>query len=223
MSAGVSSVRTFVSLTAAAVVAAAWLGPLPELALERFAAQAALHVVLVSIAGPLLAACIAGSHLDPVRRWPQGFSPLGLSLLQAGVVWAWHMPGAQLAARAEPSLLWVQQVTLLLAGLLLWVSVLGGDRATRYERVGAGIIALLTTSVSMTLLGGLSLIGRSPYFGAEMAVSFDDQTLGALLILAGAVVIYTVAGVLLLVRLLEPGGAVVRAAPPGITTAGGRS
>ncbi|HEX6993462.1 MAG TPA: cytochrome c oxidase assembly protein [Gammaproteobacteria bacterium] len=217
------SVRTGASLSAAAVVAAAWLGPLPGLALERFAAQAALHVVLVSIAGPLLAMCVAGSRIDPVRRWPHGFSPLGLSLLQAGVVWAWHMPIAQLAARAEPSLLWLQQISLLLAGLLLWVSVLGGDRATRYERVGAGIIALLMTSISMTLLGGLSLIARSPYFGAEIAASFDDRRLGALLILGGAAVIYAIAGVLLLAWLLKPGPTVAPAASPGITTAGGRS
>src|SRR5690606_23793014 len=141
-----------------AVVAAAWLGPLPALALERFAAQAALHVVLVSLAAPLLAASIAGSRLDPVRRWAYGFSPLGLSLLQAGVAWGWHTPAAQLAVQAEPSLLWLQQCTLLLAAVLLWVSVLGGDRATRYERVGAGIVALLMMSVHMTLLGGSLLI-----------------------------------------------------------------
>jgi len=108
----------------------------------------------------------------------------------------------------------------LIAGALLWVSVLGGDRGTRYERVGAGIIALLMTSVSMTLLGGLSLITHSPYFGAEIA-SFDDRRLGGLLILAGAVVIYTIAGGLLLARLLKPGGDVAGAA--GITTAAGRS
>lgn len=223
MSTGSGAFRTGASLAATGVVAIAWLGPLPGLALERFAAQAALHVVLVSIAGPLLAACIAGSRVDPVRRRPNGFSPLGLSLLQAGVVWAWQMPIAQLALRAEPSLLWLQQASLLLAGLFLWVSVLGGDRSARYERAGAGIIALLMTSISMTLLGGLSLIGRSPYFGAEMAASFDDRRLGALLILAGAAVIYTIAGVLLLAWLVKPGGTVAAPSSRPLTTAGGRS
>jgi len=216
-------VRTGASLAACAVVAAAWLGPLPALASERFAAQAALHVLLASVAAPWLAVGVAGSLADPVRRWPHGFSPLGLSLLQAGVVWIWHTPAAQVAVRAEPGFLWLQQVTFLLAAVLLWVSVLGGDRATRYERVGAGIIALLMTSVHMTLLGGSLLIGTSPYFGDEIAASLDDRRLGALLILAGAAVIYTVAGALLLAWLLKPGSGVRDAAPRGVTTASGRS
>src|SRR5690606_27164764 len=156
------------------------------------------------------------------RRWAHGFSPLGLSLLQAGVAWAWHTPAAQLAARAETGL-WLQQCTLLLAAVLLWVSVLGGDRATRYERVGAGIVALLMMSVHMTLLGGSLLIATSPYFGADIAASLDDRRLGALLILAGAAVIYTVAGALLLAWLLKPGTSMREAASAGVTTAGGRS
>src|SRR5690606_1043070 len=141
--------RIGASIAACAVLAAAWLGPLPALAAERFAAQAALHVLLAAAAAPGLAAAVAGSQVDPVRRWPHGFSPLGLSLLQAGVVWIWHAPAAQLAVRAEPGLLWLQQVTLLLAAVLLWVSVLGGERTTRYERVGAGALAMLMSSGHM--------------------------------------------------------------------------
>jgi putative membrane protein len=217
-------VRTGYWLAACAVLSAAWLGPLPGLALERFAAQAALHVVLVTIAAPLLAASIARSRFDPVRRWPHGFSPLGLSLLQAAVVWTWHAPAAQLTARAQPSLWWLQQASLLLAAVLLWVSVVGGERATRYERVGAGIVALLMTSVHMTLLGGLSLIASSPYFGAEIASSFDDRHTGALLTLAGAAVVYLIAGAMLVAWLLKPGARVGEpTTSPRVTTAGGRS
>jgi putative membrane protein len=225
MKAGVrrDGVRSGFLLAACAVLAAAWLGPLPVLALEGFAAQAALHVVIVTIAAPLLAASVARSRFDPVRRWPQGFSPLALSLCQAGVVWAWHAPAAQLAVRAESSLWWLQQGTMLLAAALLWVSVVGGERATRYERVGAGIVALLMTSVQMTLLGGLSLISSSPYFGAEIASSFDDRQTGALLTLAGAAVVYLIAGVILVAWLLKPGTPGREAAAPRITTAGGRS
>jgi putative membrane protein len=216
-------VKTGYCLAACAMLAAAWLGPLPALALENFAAQAALHVAIVAIAAPLLAASVACSRFDPVRRWPYGFSPLALSLLQAAIVWIWHAPTAQLAARAQPSLWWLQQGTLLLASVLLWVSVVGGDRATRYERVGAGIVALLMTSVHMTLLGGLFLISSSSYFGAQIASSFDDRHTGALLTLAGAAVVYLIAGAMLLAWLLKPGTGVREAAPPGVTTAGGRS
>ncbi len=211
--------RGGVLLAACTIMAAAWLGPLPALALEQFAAQAALHVTLVSIAAPLLALSMAGSRFDPVGWWPRGLSPLGLSLIQAGVVWAWHTPMAQGVVRAEPGLFWMEQATVFLASALLWVSVLGGDKTTRYERVGAGIIALLMTSVHMTLLGCLSMITSSPYVGAEAVSSLADQKLGAMLILAGAAVVYSVAGALLLAGLLRP----QEAASARVTTAGGRS
>ena len=187
-----------------AVIAAAWLGPLPELAIEHFAAIAALDVALVSAAAPLLAAAAGGSRFDPVVRWPHGFSPLAASLLQWGVAWGWHTPAAQLVIRSAPAGLWLQQLSFLLASVLLWLSVLGGERAARYERAGAGIVALLLTSVHMTMLAGLALISGSPFGGIELAASLDDRRLGALLTIGGAAIIYVIAGAMLIERLLRP-------------------
>ena len=216
---GGAAVKKGALFAAIAVVAAAWLGPLPDLALERFAAQAALHVVLATIVAPLLAASIAGTRYDPVRRWAHRFSPLGFSLLQAAVVWVWLAPAAQAAEPITPGLLWLEQVTILLAAVLLWMSVLGGDRATRYERVGAGIVALLMMSVHMTLLGGMALISSSPFVGDEIAAFADDRRTSGLVTLAGAAIVYAIAGALLLAWLLKPG----LTDASRVTTASGRS
>src|SRR5690606_29903714 len=115
-----------------ATLAFAWVSPLPAIAAERFSGYAALHVAVICVAAPLLALAICGSRFDPVQRRPQGFSPLAAALIELLVIWAWHAPFA-LEVREIPAMLGLQQVTFLGAGLLLWVSVLGGDRKTRYE------------------------------------------------------------------------------------------
>lgn len=200
------STSVFFLACGAGATAVAWLGPLPELAAEHrsASASAALHVIVVCLAAPLLAAGAAGSRFDPVVRRPHALSPLAASLLQWGVVWCWHVPAAQLAIGSAPVVLWLQHVSILLASTVLWLSVLGGERATRYERAGAGIVALLLTSVHMTLLGGLAMISNWPLGGLDVASSVEGRRLGAILTLSGAAAIYAVAGAMLLAWLLRP-------------------
>jgi Cytochrome c oxidase caa3 assembly factor (Caa3_CtaG) len=54
-------------------LACAWFGPLPKLAQQAFFAHMTMHMTVVAIAAPLLALGIAGSLLDPVRKWPALF------------------------------------------------------------------------------------------------------------------------------------------------------
>jgi putative membrane protein len=199
-----ASLKGWCLLTGLTVTVTAWFGPLPAAAAQHFSASAVLHVALVCIAAPLIAAGLAGSRFDMVRRWPQGFSPLAASMLQGAVVWGWQAPAAQAAARASAVFLWAEQGSFLIVAALLWLTVLGGERETRYERVGAGIVALLLTSVHMTLLAGLSMIAHRPLLGAELGATFDDRRLGALVTLAGAGVVYAVAGAMLVAWLLRP-------------------
>jgi cytochrome c oxidase assembly factor CtaG len=48
-----------------------------------------------------------------------------------------------------------EQTAFLVSGLLVWISVFGGDPAQRHTRIASGIAALLLTSMHMTLLGAL--------------------------------------------------------------------
>ena len=206
--------RACCALAGGAALTAAWLGPLPPLAADLFAAYSAAHVAVICVVTPLLAVAVAGSRFDPVKRWPRGFSPLAAALIEMLVVWGWHAP-AIFALREASALAALQQASFAAAGLVLWLSVLGGDGETRYERAGVGIIALLLTSMHMTLLGVLAMISAPLFSGAvDVAASMEDQRLGGLLILAGAGIIYLIAGLVLLAWLLRPGADVSRARRP---------
>jgi putative membrane protein len=175
---------------AAIVLAASWLGPLPALARESFAAHMTMHMAVVAGAAPLAARAIAGSAVDPVRRAPALGAPIVASMIELVVIWGWHAPAMHDAARHD---LWtrsLEQGSFLTAGALLWIAVLGGGREDRRLRAGTGVVALLFTSMHMTLLGALFALGSRPLFqhvqGAGDASALADQHLGgAIMLLVG--------------------------------------
>ncbi|MDQ3585340.1 MAG: cytochrome c oxidase assembly protein, partial [Acidobacteriota bacterium] len=70
-------------------LAAAWLGPLPQLARHAFFAHMTMHMGVVAVAAPLIALGVAGGQFDPVRHAPVLFAPVPASVLELVVVWAW--------------------------------------------------------------------------------------------------------------------------------------
>ena len=173
-------------------LAGLWLGPLPELARHGFFAHMALHMGVVAIAAPFLAFAIAGHPHDPVRRWPALFPPIPISLLELVVVWAWHAPALHHAARHSPAGLLAEQGAFLLAGVLVWLSAFGGDPIRRRERAGAGVAALLLTSMHMTLLGALLALAPRPLYAHHghfpNLTPLEDQHLGgAIMLIVGGV------------------------------------
>jgi putative membrane protein len=173
-------------------LASAWLGPLPLLARQTFFAHMAMHMTVVAIAAPLLALGIASSSLDPVRRWPALFPPIPISVLELLVVWAWHTPALHHAARHGFAGLVAEQGSFLVCGLLIWLSAFGGGLAYRSERAGAGVAALLLTSMHMTLLGALLALAPRPLYPhvAQFAglTQLEDQHLGgAIMLVVGGV------------------------------------
>ncbi len=189
------------------VLALAWLGPLPSLAAHSFTAQLAMHMAVVAVAAPLLAAGVAHGRLDPARAAPRIFAAIPASLVELVVVWGWHMPALHEAARARTAWLVVEQATFLAAGLLLWMSALGGPPELRQARRAAGVIGLLLTSMHMTLLGALlALAPRTLYGHSGHAVLFapleDQHVGGALMLLAGGAS-YLAGGLWLTTRMLH--------------------
>jgi putative membrane protein len=174
------------------VLAAAWLGPLAQLSRESFSAHMAMHMAVVAVAAPLLALGVAGTRYDPVRRAPAFFPPVPLSLVELVVVWAWHAPALHHLARNEIGGFLAEQSSFLFSGLLVWLSAFGGGMDRRRERLGAGIAALLLTSMHMTLLGALlALSPRALYshagHGAAMSTLEDQHLGGAIMLLVGGV------------------------------------
>jgi putative membrane protein len=184
-----------------------WFGPLPALARHAFSAHMGLHMGVVAIAAPLVALGISGSSLDPVRRAPAFFPPIPLSVLELVIVWAWHAPALHHAARHGAGGFAMEQGAFLAAGLLVWLSAFGGAPARQRERAGAGITALLLTSMHMTLLGALlALTPRALYSHGEPLwnlTPLEDQHLGGAIMLLVGGVSYLAGGLWLTARLIR--------------------
>jgi putative membrane protein len=139
-----------------------------------------MHIAVVAVATPLLALGIAGTAADPVGFMPRVVAPIPASMLELVVVWAWHIPALHHAARHQSGAFVLEQTTFVIAGLLLWIAAIGGDREQRRLRAGAGIVALLFTSMHMTLLGVLFALANRPLFHPA---SVTDQQLGGVIML----------------------------------------
>jgi len=209
-------VRPHLALLAGlAVLAAAWLGPLPALAPRYFSAHMTMHMAVVAIAAPLIALGVSGGRLDLTYRYPALFSPIPASLLELLVVWVWHAPALHHAARSSVAGLVLEQGAFLLSGLLVWLAAFGSESARSGIRAGAGVVALLLTSMHMTLLGALlALAPRALYTHGAIHTGrspLDEQHLGGAIMLAVGGASYLAGGLWLSVRLLRrqhtaPGG-----------------
>ena len=202
----------------ATVLAAAWIGPLPALSRHAFSAHMLMHMSVVAVACPLLAAGIAGGRFDFTRSdtartrdafWPAALcSPFVASALEFVVVWSWHAPGPHHLARHSDAWLVVEQGSFLLVGMLVWLTALGGGPSLR-ERAAAGIGALLMTSMHMTLLGVLLALADRPLYahgGADTVfglTALQDQHLGGVLMLLFGGIAYMAGALVLLSGLLR--------------------
>ncbi|HXW07480.1 MAG TPA: cytochrome c oxidase assembly protein [Vicinamibacterales bacterium] len=194
-------------------LAAVWLGPLPALAPGHFSAHMTMHMGVVAIGAPLLACGLASSRFDPVGRLPGVFSAIPASIAELVVVWAWHTPALHHLARHTTAGLLLEQGTFLGSGLLVWLAAVGGrhDR----DRHASGVVALLLTSMHMTLLGALIALAPRPlYHGpADPRTALWEQQLGGAIMLLVGGVVYLAGGLWLSARVLR-GSAALR--EPGV-------
>lgn len=173
-----------------------WLGPLPGLAAQSMTAHMALHLALVALLPPLLA-----------PRLPVTPGPVLLAaavLAEMAVVWGWHAPAAHLWAREGGLGFALEQASFLGAGVALWSVALSASRP-------AGVVALLGTTMHMTLLG--ALIGLAPglLYGGHGGGLFgltpiEDQQVAGALMAGGGGAVYLVAGLARLAPVLEEPG-----------------
>jgi putative membrane protein len=90
----------------------------------------------------------------------------------------------------------------------LWVAAIGGDREQRRARAGAGIVALLLTSMHMTLLGALFALAGRPLFhhagASSVAAAVADQQRGGVIMLLVGGASYLAGGLWLTAVALRP-------------------
>ena len=193
-------------------LAALWLTPWSALGVAPFSAHMIVHIGLVAVAAPLLVLGVAGSDVDPVVRFASWFPAIPISMAEFLIVWGWHTPLLHHAARQSRLAMIAEQSLFLFSGLWLWLAVFGGAAEQRRRRGPLGIVALLLTSIHMTLLGALLVLAPRPLFehvdapadlGHLRAASraLDDQHLGGAIMLIVGGFSY-LAGALGLTRML---------------------
>jgi putative membrane protein len=214
---------------ALAALGFAWLTPFAAASLPGpFSAHMATHMTVVAVAAPLLAFALAGSALDPLRRLPAALLAVPASLVELLVVWSWHAPELHDLARRSSIGFAAEQATFLTSALAVWLCVAARDRSAsecagqpgthRESEAGttsaAGIVALLLTSMHMTLLGALLALAPRPLYHAHTSAALADQHLGGALMLCIGGVVYLGAGLLLATRLVSHRAAARPAPPP---------
>jgi putative membrane protein len=173
-----------------AVLALAFVTPLCALGVALFAARAGQHLLLVSVAAPLLAAAMtpfvdsrgaapeAVAHGGSAHGRSRGV-PAGLSF--AVLFWFWHAPAPYAATLRSDFAYWAMHLSLLISASWVWHVLL---RARHGERFALG----LGTSLQMGLLGALLVLAPRPLYASHATTTapwglspLADQALGGVL------------------------------------------
>lgn len=189
------------------LLASVWLGPLLAEWRGSFAAGMVAHMAVVAVAAPLIAIGLP-EKWRPGRGMPAVVTVLA-SLFELLAVWGWHAPAMQRLAESSLVGTVAEQVTFLLAGVLLWVTSFAAPGERLYAAAGA--FALLLTSMHMTLLGALLALSMRPLYGSGEVTCFgvvltgmQDQQLGGVTMLLVGAVVYLAGGLTLVTKLVNP-------------------
>ena len=216
---------------AAFAVAVALAPPLHRAAEELMAAHMVQHLVLVSLAAPLLGTAVPRpprlTRLPPAARRALGqwigrarrrvpHVPVawlaGAWLAHVGVLWAWHAPALYEAALRNPLLHALEHASLLITAAAFWTVVwLPGDRRGRHT--AAALLALFAGAGQSTALGALLTLAAEPsYPGHAMTAArwgltpLEDQHLAGLLMWVVGGIGYMAAALVVLARVLRERG-----------------
>jgi putative membrane protein len=182
-------------------IAAATASPLDDAASRSLAAHMTQHVILLTVAAPLLAlgrpiptvlwalpARTRRALLGVTRRTLRAHGRhvvawvAGTVLVQGIVMWAWHVPIAYEAALRNPLLHLFEHSTFLLTATVAWWSVVAAGR--RYR--GAAAIAALLGSVPGAVLGAAMVLSPRPWYasyvtGSVSGALVDQQIAGVVM------------------------------------------
>jgi putative membrane protein len=217
---GGGQVAAFVGGWLALGLAMVW--PLDALGAWSLAAHMAQHMVLMALAPPLLLAGVPGAvwlaalPMGAARRlaaplrtrrtrvaWRLLSGVTLVTLLQAAVMWGWHLPAAMELALRNELVHYAMHLCFLAAGLLFWAALL---RSLREPSLGAGsaVAAIIATMLHMGLLSALLVFASRPlypwYFDRAPLLglsALEDQQLAGLIMWVPSALPYLVGGVIL--------------------------
>lgn len=213
------------------VLAGALVSPLHEAGEQSFTAHMIEHELIMLLAAPLLVLAEplsamlwafppaarrvlgkAGASLSPFYRWASG--AVLATLVQAAVLWIWHMPSLFDLALAHEGWHAVQHGCFLGSALLFWTAMLGrrgADAGAAANRALAGF-CLLATSIVTGALGALMAFASSPWYAgyARLALAplglspAEDQQVAGLIMWVPGGLVHLVAALFLFRTLLAP-------------------
>jgi putative membrane protein len=198
------------------ILAVLWLGPLPAMSRRAFSPHMILHLGIMGVVAPLLGLGLLRLGLRLVRTGDVAFWAMFASGLEMLVVWGWHAPVPHEAAARRDLVFVLQQASFVVAGTAVWLTTFSG--ASR-AALAVGVLAMLITSIHMTMLGVLLSLAPDLLYAPDVCMGafgfdrLDDQRLGGALMAIGGGLPYLAGGLVLASRLISDG------APP----TGGRS
>ncbi|MGN9779140.1 cytochrome c oxidase assembly protein [Micromonospora sp. H33] len=196
-------------------------GPAHQLAESSLAGHMAQHMLLLLVAGPLLAAGAAGLPLSlatplPVRRLLarcRAVPPVrrlrrstAYALLagggQAAVLWFWHLPGPYTAAVDRPAVHAVEHLCFVATAWLFWAPVVGASRHRTPAPVA--VLLLVGTMLPASALGAVLTFAPEPIYPVRVfhADPLADQQLAGLLMWAPMDLVVLVAALTVFMRWL---------------------
>ena len=195
------------------VGAAALVSPLCALSVSLFSARLGQHMILGTIATPLIALgspsrLFAG--VSPIRRTAGGRHwELVAAAVFAATLWFWHAPGPYAATFHGPTIYWLMHATSFGAALWLWRAVL----AAPGERIGGFLAAMFATTLQMGFLGALLTFAVRPFYAVHALTTWpwglsplEDQQLGGIIMWIPAGAIFLTAIVAGLAAVLQRAG-----------------
>jgi putative membrane protein len=195
-----AGLRLLPALAGVAVLAALWLGPLPQMSRTALLPHMLLHLGVTVIAAPLLALALASQEWLKAGLSQTAGAIFAASLAEMAVVWGWHAPPLHEAAAIYGPVFVVEQASFLVGAMLLWIASTGGTgRGARL----VGAAALLFAFMHMAMFGVIFALAPGLIYAPQFcrgSFGFDpleDQhiagalmaSVGALTYLAGGVVL----------------------------------
>lgn len=209
-----------------AVVAVALLSPIEAMSASLASAHMVQHLLLSSVAAPLLVAArpyvtlLRGSP-SFVRKanrrlqskvGPRGRRRVGQALPAVawlgavGNLWLWHSRALYDLAVANDIAHALEHVAFLGSGLLFWSVILHAGRTRQVSVISAALL-LFTAGLSGTLLAALLTFSRRPWYDSYLATTepwgldpLSDQQLAGALLWFPPALLYTTAALWLLMR-----------------------
>jgi putative membrane protein len=144
------------------VLAIALVSPLERLAEELITAHMVQHLLIIDIAALLVVLGLTGPMLQPLLairwlRWIRALAhPVVSFALWVGILYLWHIPALYQAATFDSELLHaLEHATFFMAGLGIWLSLLGPLPKPEWFGNGAKVVYVIAVRLAGTVLANL--------------------------------------------------------------------